>query len=174
MRGPANEGFLVPLPPGARLPACLPGLHTCLWPLWPVRVGLPSWRWAFCPPGCSPEPAPAGALTRVIHDGGLGRLPIQVHDRVDVRRDVPGGWALRNPVDEEVQRAILLAHHAHRVACLVEEERVRREGSKAGGLLGRQKWQARRATWSWESGIAPPAVQASFLLCSPETYLAAR
>ena len=59
-----------------------------------------------------------GQLTHVVHDGGLRRLAVEVHHRVHAGRDVPRRRALGYAVHEEVQAAVLLTDHAHRVACL--------------------------------------------------------
>lgn len=96
-------------------------------------------QWSLRPPEATPRPAPALALTHVVHNGGLGCLAIQVHDSVDARGHVPGCRALSHPVDKEVQSPILPPHHAHRVPCLGRRGAgVRSQAEFRGGLVRRQ------------------------------------
>lgn len=53
-----------------------------------------------------------------VLDGDLRRLAVQVDDAEHALGDAAGGRALVVAVHEEVQRAALLAHHAHAVAHL--------------------------------------------------------
>lgn len=75
-------------------------------------------------------------LTHVVHDSGLGRLAVQIHNSVDAGRNVPGCRSLRHAVHEEVQAAVLLADHTHCVSSLKGVTVRLRAGIKKSGSAG--------------------------------------